>query len=182
MDTRQLTLTVTGSYTITASRRLGEVGVPFRATLAASGGAAPLTWSSAGGLPQGLTLDSHGAISGEPKHAGTYTVGVHFVDANGSAADAQVSLVVRPRLAVATRSLRPAHAGHVYKATLAARGGVAAFRWSLAGGSLPRGLRLAGGTGTISGSPSHGGTFRFTLRVRDALGAVSTKRVTLRVR
>src|SRR5204863_10089049 len=38
VDTRQLTVTVTGSYTVTASRRIGEVDVPFNATLAANGG------------------------------------------------------------------------------------------------------------------------------------------------
>jgi len=52
----------------TASLADGQVGVAYSATLAASGGTAPYTWSVAGGtLPAGLALNhSTGAISGTP--------------------------------------------------------------------------------------------------------------------
>ena len=169
VDTRQLTLTVTGSYTITASRRLGEVGVPFRATLAASGGAAPLTWSSAGGLPQGLTLDSHGAISGAPKRtAPPRTRRSRSSSGRGWRSRHAASGPLTP--GTSTRRRSPPGA-----ASRPSAGRSPAARCRAACGSRAE-------RGTISGSPSHGGTFRFTLRVRDALGAVSTKRVTLRVR
>lgn len=182
VDTRQLTLTVTGSYTVTASQRVGEVGVPFRSTLAASGGRAPLTWSASGGLPSGLGVDSHGVISGVPTRAGTYAVTLHFVDADGSASDAHLSLVVRPRLAIATGALKTAVAGHAYRSALSSRGGLPAVRWSIARGSLPGGLKLAARTGAISGSPTRAGAFRFTVRARDTLGATATKALVLRVR
>jgi hypothetical protein len=182
VDTRQLTLTVTGSYTVTASQRVGEVGVPFRSTLAASGGRAPLTWSASGGLPSGLAVDSHGVISGVPTRAGTYAVTFHFVDADGSASDAHLSLVVRPRLAIATGALKSAVAGHAYRSALSSRGGLPAVRWSIARGSLPGGLKLAARTGAISGSPTRAGAFRFTVRARDTLGATATKALVLRVR
>jgi large repetitive protein len=182
IDTRRFTLTVTGSYTITASRRLGEVGVPFSSTLASSGGAAPLQWSASGGLPDGLSVDAQGEISGVPRQAGNYDVTVHFADANGSASDAHVTLVVRPRLTIATGTLRAGTAGRVYRAPLAVRGGVGGLRWSTARGALPRGLKLATRTGAITGAPLRPGTFRFTVRVRDTLGATSTKALVLRVR
>jgi hypothetical protein len=52
----------------TATLTDGQVGVSYTATLAASGGTAPYTWSVAGGtLPAGLALNaSTGAISGTP--------------------------------------------------------------------------------------------------------------------
>jgi len=180
-DSKQLTLNVV-ALTATASRRAAEVGIPFRASLLATGGQAPYTWSGAAGTPPGLSVGGDGVISGVPTRAGSYTVTVHLVDAGGAAKDVQVPLAVRARLAIATKSLPAAAAGRKYSAKVALRGGVAGFRWSIASGVLPRGLNLVARTGTISGVPAAAGTFRIKVRVRDSLGAVSTKALTLRVR
>jgi large repetitive protein len=58
-------------------------GQPYSATLAATGGTTPYTWSlSSGSLPPGLTLNpSTGVISGTPDVAGTYTFTVAVTDA-----------------------------------------------------------------------------------------------------
>ncbi|MFY9578373.1 MAG: Ig domain-containing protein [Gaiellaceae bacterium] len=179
-DTKQFTLSVI-ALTATASRRAAEVGIPFRSTLAASGGKSPYAWSAAGGVPPGLAVGADGVITGVPTKAGSYTITVHLVDASGAAKDVQVPLAVRARLSITTKSLPGGAVGHKYNAKVPTRGGVAAFRWTIAGGALPRGLKLAAKTGTISGVPATAGTFRITLRVRDALGAVSTKALTLSV-
>ena len=52
----------------TGSLPNGQVNVPYNATLAASGGTTPYTWSlTSGTLPAGLTLNaSTGTISGTP--------------------------------------------------------------------------------------------------------------------
>jgi hypothetical protein len=71
--------------------------------------------------------------------------------------------------------------GHAYRFRLAATGGVEGKTWSVARGTLPRGLRLST-AGTVSGTPAGAGSFRLTLRVRDALGATATKALVLNVR
>jgi hypothetical protein len=69
------------------------------------------------------------------------------------------------------------HYGNAYRARLAVRGGVGPLTWS---GALPRGLKLSK-SGTITGAPASAGTFRLRVRVRDSLGASSTKTLLLRV-
>jgi large repetitive protein len=180
IDSKQYTLNVT-ALAASLSQSTAEAGVSFRTTLVATGGQAPYTWSATG-APAGLTVGSDGSVSGVPRTAGTFTLTAHVVDANGASKDVAVRLVVRPRLAIVAKALASAAAGHAYSAKVAVRGGVAGLRWSIAGGSLPAGLRLGASTGRITGTPARAGTFRITLRVRDALGAVSKKTLSLRVR
>jgi hypothetical protein len=180
IDSKQFTLNVV-SLAASASRKVAEVGVRFSSSLAGSGGQSPYTWSATG-TPAGLTVGADGAISGVPTRAGSYIVNLHLVDANGSEGNVALNLVVRSKLIIASKALPSATAGHAYKAKVSIRGGVPALRWSVAAGSLPAGLKLAARTGTIAGVPRSSGTFRVTLRVRDSLGAVSTKTVVLRVK
>ncbi len=70
-----------GALTIaTGSLPAGTVGIPYSATLMATGGSPPYTWSLAiGALPAGLTLAANtGVISGTPTAVGTsaFTIGV----------------------------------------------------------------------------------------------------------
>jgi putative Ig domain-containing protein len=178
VDSRQFTLSVAAQLSAALSRRVAEVGVPVRSTLVATGGTAPYTWSPSG-LPAGLALGADGSVTGVPKSAGTSTLTARVVDANGSAKDVQVRLVVRPRLAIATKFLRAATAGHAYRASLKVRGGAGGLKWSARG--APAGLRLNATTGGLTGIPSTAGTYRLTARVRDSLGAVSTKTLLLSV-
>jgi hypothetical protein len=180
VDSRQLTLNVT-ALAARLSRPTAELGVPFRATLVATGGLAPYRWSATG-APAGLTVGADGGVSGVPAKAGDFTLTAHVVDATGAGKDVPVRLVVAPRLAIATTSLPVAKAGGAYSAKLSVRGGVEGLRWNFVGGSLPAGLKLGSSTGRITGVSTQAGTFRITLRVRDALGAVSKKTLSLSVR
>jgi len=180
VDSRQYTLSVT-ELAARLSQATAEAGIPFRTTLVASGGQEPYKWSVTG-APVGLTVGADGGVSGVTTKTGVFTLTAHVVDANGASKDVAVRLVVRPRLAMATTRLRAASLGHAYGAKVAVRGGVAGLRWSIVGGKLPAGLRLGATTGRITGVVKTAGTFRITLRVRDALGAVSTKTLSLSVR
>jgi hypothetical protein len=177
VHSKQFTLNVV-SLAASLSRAAAEVGVRFRSTLVATGGQAPYTWSATG-APAGLSVGSDGSVTGVPRRAGTYTLAAHLVDATGAASDLQVKLVVRRRLALATTRLPAATAGSAYRAQLAVRGGVGGLRWTLSG--APAGLTVGAKTGTIAGRPARAGTYRVTVRVRDALGAVAKKTFTLSI-
>jgi hypothetical protein len=106
-----LTLTIDSSATVsitTTSLPDGTVGTAYTATVTATGGATPYTWSiTSGSLPPGLTGDpSTGAISGTPTKAGTSNFTVQVTDANESTATADLSIDV-----AAATSTAPAKSG-----------------------------------------------------------------------
>jgi hypothetical protein len=178
VDSKQFTLNVLAPLAARISRTTAEVKTRFRATLVATGGQGPYSWT-ASGLPAGLGVSSDGTLSGVPKRAGTVTFTARLTDASGATNDLRVRLVVRPHIAVATGSLRAAGVGRAYRARLAASGGVEGRRWTVSG--LPRGLRLDTATGTISGVARAAGSFRIVVSVRDALGATARRPLTLTV-
>ncbi|MCX7072751.1 MAG: Ig domain-containing protein [Gammaproteobacteria bacterium] len=73
------------------------VGIAYSATLTASGGIAPYSWSAIG-LPAGLSF-SNGAISGTPTVAGASTVTVDTADAIGQTTRTGYTLTVNPAAA-----------------------------------------------------------------------------------
>ncbi|HVU15367.1 MAG TPA: DUF4082 domain-containing protein [Candidatus Didemnitutus sp.] len=99
------TLTVTPATLAIATTSLpsGTVSTAYSATLAATGGTPPYTWSiTAGTLPQGLTLSSAGVISGTPLAVGTFNLTVKAVDSGTTAQNASkaLSLVIALQPAV----------------------------------------------------------------------------------
>ena len=180
VDSRQFTLTVSGPLSVKLSRSALEVGVAARVPLAINGGRAPFN-VSADGLPAGVTVDSSGVLSGKPTRAGTYSVTLHLTDGDGSKTNVPLRLVVRPRLAIATKRLPAAHLGKRYNVRLSFRGGVTPVRWSVNVRALPSSMGFTS-TGVLAGDPSKAGTYRFTVRARDALGVSVKKTFVLVVR
>jgi hypothetical protein len=85
----------------------GIVGTIYKgATLAATGGKPPYTWSETGLAGSGLTMSPSGVISGTPTTAGTYLVSVMATDSESPAAASpaltspavQLTLVITPRV------------------------------------------------------------------------------------
>jgi alpha-tubulin suppressor-like RCC1 family protein len=73
----------------------GVVDQPYAATLSATGGTAPLTWSvTSGSLPAGLSLSASGSISGTPSALGSASFTVAVRDSTGATASAALTLNV----------------------------------------------------------------------------------------
>ena len=71
----------------------GTVGTAYSATLAATGGVSPYTWS-ASGLPSGLSMSGAGTISGMPTAAGTQNAAVTIQDSTGTTASATLPVAI----------------------------------------------------------------------------------------
>jgi len=83
-----------GEVTIaTPSLAHAIAGAPYTATLSAVGGAAPYTWA-ASGLPNGLTLNSAGVISGAAQSTGIFNVTLTVTDAAAQTAAMTTTLIV----------------------------------------------------------------------------------------
>lgn len=79
----------------TASLQGGQVGVAYSATLTASGGIAPYSWTVvAGSLPPGLSLGSSGVLSGGPATSGGFSFTVRAADTSGRSAQAGFSISI----------------------------------------------------------------------------------------
>ena len=74
-------------------------------------------------------------------------------------------------LAAAAATFHVGEVGIAYvPVALSATGGVAPYRWAVVSGALPGGLTL-GSDGSLSGTPTGGGTFTFTIQVADSGGS-----------
>ncbi len=71
-------------------------------------------------------------------------------------------------------NLPAAYTGTPYNGTVTVTGGQAPYTFSIPSGSLPSGLVLAQGTGTISGTPTKTGVSSFTIQVTDANNLVGS--------
>lgn len=181
--TRNLTvnaaLTIDTTSPISPSGRFGET---YSATLAASGGTGPgtYTWSITTPAPNntpapGLALSATGVISGPPSQAGSFTRTYRIQDGNGAAAAVTKSLTLNIGLAIIQTSLPSGTVSIPYATTtLTASGGTPPYTWSIAGGSTPApGLALSPSgvtAGQISGTPSSnvGSPFTRTYQVQDS--------------
>jgi hypothetical protein len=92
-----------------------------------------------------------------------------------------LSVAVNPSLTTPAGALAGATFGTAYSTSLAGAGGIPPYTWTIAQGALPLGLTLSS-SGTISGTPSSGGTASFTVTLTDsgspALTAASAYTIT----
>lgn len=159
----------------------GTAGQPYGASLAASGGVPPYTWSiTSGSLPDGLQLNgSAGAIGGTPSSPGTSTFTAQVSDSTNAHTSAPFSISIgAPKLVISTTSLPPGTQGVPYSQTLSAAGGVPPYTWSLNSGTLPPGLALYV-IGSISGVTGATGTFQVGAAVTDSAGTSTSVSLTL---
>ena len=184
-DTKALAIVVRDPLTASATepfvdgRAASEVSVPFDATISATGGFGPYTWTvSAGTVPPGLELVD-GALSGTPTTAGSYAFIASVTDAEGRKVNVTARIVVAEKLSIATLLLRPGKVGKLYAAKLKTFGGVKPATWRVFRGPLPRGIRFDRTLGTLAGTPKIAGRYRVTFEATDALGVVSKRTLTI---
>jgi hypothetical protein len=180
-DVQTYSMSVVEALKIAGTPPAGEIGRPYQAALAATGGRGPYSWSAAG-LPAGLTLDpATGAITGSPTAAGVAAAQVTVLDALGLKTTLNVSMRIAAHLGLVGRRLAAGKAGVAYHGRIPTIGGVAPRVFRILSGALPAGLRLNTHTGSLRGRPQKAGTFRLRVRVRDALGVVAVKAFVLKV-
>ena len=158
----------------------------YQAQLVAVGGLAPYRWSAVGPLPEGLSLDATGAVSGTPRAPGVESIAVRVRDERGAEATAELRLRILAegqRLTILPAELPRGVVGEAYcdadPVRLAATGGFGALTWR-ALEALPEGLELSS-EGALCGTPARAGSFSFVVRAQDAEGLSDSTRVYLDV-
>jgi hypothetical protein len=96
---------------------------------------------------------------------------------------ASLQITVNPYPQIPFQTLASGSVGTPYSQMITLTGGTAPFQWSVydgpiitgyeVGGSVPDGLSLNASTGTISGTPTGGGTWYFEATATDAAGTVA---------
>jgi hypothetical protein len=159
------------------------------ATLTASGGVFPYTWS-ASGLPANVSLN---ASTGVLTQNGAVVAGVYpitFTVQDNSTPKSSASRVLNltvGAIGISTTALptwTQSSAG--YSATLQASGTPSGtFSWSTpavgATGALPAGLILNAASGVISGTPTVSGTFSVAVTLKDSAGPTITKYIPITI-
>ena len=179
--TRSLTIAIYDPVSVTTSSlSAGHVGTAYSQSLAATGGDGSYTWSViSGSLPGGLSV-SGGAITGTPTTAGTYTFTVQATDGVGEIGTRSLSITVYTAVTITTTSLGFGQVGSAFSQTMSATGGTGTYTtWTISAGSLPPGLTIGAGTGTVSGTPTTTGSYTFTVEVTDSAGGTDTQSISM---
>jgi large repetitive protein len=174
------------NFSLTPPALSATVGQPYTGTFVASGGTAPYSYMRTGTLPPGLTLASDGTLSGTPSAGGTFNFTIIARDSTtGAGGPYQVGsgysfTVGSPALALDPATLGNGTVGATYSETVSASGGTAPYSYAVTSGALPAGLSLDTASGAISGTPTAGGSFNFTIAATDSSTGVGAPYVAAR--
>jgi uncharacterized protein (TIGR03437 family) len=138
----------------------------------ASGGTKPYKWS-AGGLPNGISIDSSsGLISGTPTVLGPFSASITVTDNIGQQQSATVTGTVGPGpLSVTCGVTATLVQNQPFSQGCTASGGTPPYHWSANG--LPNGVSIDPGTGLVGGKPAAAGPFTATIAVTDSTTPVA---------
>ena len=193
--TYNFTVTATDANSVSGSRAYSVTVIPgapiagaVSATVAANSSANPITLNLSGGAATSVAVASaagHGtatasgtSITYTPTagYSGTDSFTYTATNGSGTSSPATVTLTIsRPILGISPASLSNATANTVYATTLSASSGTAPYAYSITNGSLPSGISLNPATGALSGIPSAGGLYTFTVTATDANSATGSR-------
>ena len=177
------TLTVnaaTSTLQITTTQLPGTtLSAAYSATLAASGGTTPYTWSLASGsLPTGLSLSSTGTISGTPSVLGSFPFTVEVKDAAANTASSSLSInVLNPLLSVSVTS--PANGATVsgsvpVSGTASDTVSVSSVQLSVDNGAYSNASGTTNWSFTLNTAALSNGSHTLTAKATDASGLSAT--------
>ncbi len=170
----------------TANAAAAKVGTPYSSVVPVPAGVAPYTYAlKSGALPPGVTLKpATGVLSGTPTTSGAFKATVAVTDSKAprpKKTNVKVEIAVAPVAIVLSPASLPAASLNVaYSRQLAAAGGVAPYKFTLAGGVLPSGVKLSA-KGELKGKPKARGTSSFVVRAMDKNGFSGTRSYSLTV-
>jgi uncharacterized protein YhjY with autotransporter beta-barrel domain len=161
----------------------GTIGTAYNQTVTASGGTGGYTFAvTSGALPTGLALSSGGALTGTPSASGPFNFTIEATDSSANTGSRAYAVTIGAApLTVNPATLPNGQQGTAYNQTIVASGGVGPYSYAVLSGSLPTGLSLDPGTGAITGTPSAGGTFNFTIQATDAQPSTGTRAYTVNI-
>src|SRR5580692_9656832 len=186
-DTGSRTYTInigTNSLSVNpASLPAGTQGSAYSQTLTASGGSAPYTFAvTAGSLPSGLSLGSGGAITGTPSASGTFNFTVQATDTTANTGSRAYSLTINlVPLTLNPATLPAGTQGTPYSQSVTASGGSAPYSYAIISGGLPPGLALNTNSGAITGTPTTGGSYTFTVQATDTTPNTGSRTYTVNI-
>lgn len=143
--TAPFTLTISCSPLAISTAGLpnGRQGSPYSFQLTSTGGAGALSWGATG-LPNGLSANSSGLISGTPTQTGSFTVTTTVTDSCSTpqSVSSDFPLSITQGLTIITAPSLPAGTvGSPYSTSIAVSGGVPPYQWTVPSGSFVSGAQ-----------------------------------------
>src|SRR5437016_666131 len=161
----------------------GTVASAYSATLSASGGTSPYSWSvSSGTLPTGLILSSSGTLSGTPTVAGAFPLTVAVKDAASGSASANLSINVVTAAAPTVSISSPANGATVSGTTtvsgVASDGlAITSVQLSVDGGAFANASGTSNWSFSLNTNSLSNGAHTLTAKVNDSAGLSATSSV-----
>lgn len=146
------------------------VGTPKSTAYTSTGTPAPTFSIFSGALPTGLTMSAAGAITGTPTVAGAYSFVVRASNSAGVANSPTQSGTVNQVPSTPAGTLGTIQIGVPVSVTFTSTG-TPAPTWSITAGALPAGLALNAASGLVSGTPTSGTTYSFTITATNTVGS-----------
>ncbi len=165
-----------GALAIVSGLPPATIGVPYSATVTATGGSGSYTFLPVGTPPSWGTFDAlTGTLYGVPDGSPiTFQVQV-----NGTATTSSMPATASP-MAIVQTSLPGGSTNVPYGASLTTTGAAAPVVWTLVSGSVPSGLTLQT-DGNLVGTPALTGTSTFKVQVTDAVGKTAQRQFSVAV-